>query len=936
MPSTAHEIRRRFLDFFVEHAAHTEVPSSPVVPHNDPTLLFTNAGMNQFKDVFLGQGTRPYTRAVDTQRCIRAGGKHNDLEDVGRDTYHHTFFEMLGNWSFGDYFKAEAIEWAWQLLTADCGLDGERIYATYFQGKPEAGLEPDHEARDFWLRHLPESRVLPFCMKDNFWEMGETGPCGPCSELHYDRVGGRDAAHIVNADDPNVLEIWNLVFIQFNRESPTLLKPLPAKHVDTGMGLERLVSVIQDKPSNYDTDLFTGIFDSIASITNTQPYDGALEDPIDVAYRVIADHVRCLTAALADGATPGADGRGYVLRRILRRAVRHGRQTLGMDQPFLARIVPAVVDSLGEVFPIFKEKQDRVQAIIEREEETFRRTLDRGLALFAMTAEQAEADGTKEVPALDAFKLHDTYGFPIDLTQVMAEESGLVVDTTGYEALMEKARERSRGESNEVDSVISMPPDVLAKLATLNIKPTDDSFKNAGKPITATVRAIWSGTQLEQHAHSPDRVGIILDRTPFYGEQGGQQGDTGELYVSRGSILHVQDTHRVGDFVLHVCRIGQGDLNVGDEVEAKVTDHLRDEIRKNHTTTHLLNQALRDVVGPESDQRGSHVGPERLRFDYAASGPLTPEQIAEIEQRVRKSIEDGLDVHAEEIPLEDAQKINGVRAVFGERYPDPVRVVSVGMSPGELLANPKNEGWSELSIEFCGGTHLSNTSEIEDFVVISEQGLAAGIRRVTALSGKTALEARLTAKALSERIALAETREAAEVASLLESLAQDFEQATISAADRHALSSRLGAVRSKAKVHKKAAQAQTRGAAIEQARELAEVSGDAIVGQLDGADRDGLLAAMDTIRSKRTDAAILLLASDDDLGKVTIVAKVPDELIARGLKAGDWVKVAAQACGGSGGGRPDSAQAGGKDPSKATEALTAASTFADGILGAND
>ena len=735
-------------------------------------------------------------------------------------------------------------------------------------------------------------------------------------------------------DSDLCIEIWNLVFIQFNRESKELLKPLPAQHVDTGMGLERLVSVVQNKPSNYDTDLFAGMFDTIASITNTKPYGSVLEDPIDVAYRVIADHARCLTAAIADGATPGADGRGYVLRRILRRAVRHGRQTLGMEKPFLARLVPTVVDSLGDVFPVFRQKQGRVQEIIEREEETFRRTLDRGLALFAMTAEQAEADGTKEVPALDAFKLHDTYGFPIDLTQVMAEERGLVLDTAGYESLMEKARKRSRGESTEADSVISMPPDVLAKLATLNIKPTDDSFKNAGKPITATVRAIWSGTQLEEHAHSPDRVGVILDRTPFYGEQGGQQGDTGELYVSRGSILHVQNTHRVGDYVLHICRIGQGNLSVGDEVEAKVTDHLRDEIRKNHTTTHLLNQALRKVAGPESDQRGSHVGPDRLRLDYAASGALTPEQIAEIELIVCKTIQDGLDVHAKEVPLEDAQRINGVRAVFGERYPDPVRVVSVGASTSSLLANPQNEDWSGLSIEFCGGTHLSNTAEAEDFVVVSEQGLAAGIRRVIALSGRAALEARSNTESLAQRIAHAETCDAIEAAALLDALAQEFEQTTISSTDRHVLSSKLDGIRAKARAHQKLAQAETRGAAVEHARTLAEETGDAIVGTIDGADKDGLLAAMDTIRSKRPNAAILLIASDHDSGKVTIVAKVSQDLIARGLKAGDWVKVAAQACGGGGGGRPDSAQAGGKDPSKAEDALAEAKAFASGILSA--
>ncbi|MCH2161694.1 MAG: alanine--tRNA ligase [Phycisphaerales bacterium] len=942
MPPTAPEIRQRFLDFFVKQAEHTQVPSGPVVPHDDPTLLFTNAGMNQFKDVFLGQGTRPYSRAVDTQKCIRAGGKHNDLEDVGRDTYHHTFFEMVGNWSFGDYFKAEAIEWAWNLLTEVFGIDGDRLYATYFQGNPDQGLEPDLEARDFWLRHLPPERVLPFGMKDNFWEMGETGPCGPCSELHYDRIGGRNAADLVNMDDPDVLEIWNLVFIQFNRETDGSLKPLPAKHVDTGMGFERLVSILQDVRSNYDTDLFSGIFERIRDVTNARPYRGQLEDPVDIAYRIIADHVRCLSAALADGATPGADGRGYVLRRILRRAVRHGRQTLGAERPFLASVVPAVVDSLGDVFPEIREKAGRIEEIIQQEEETFRRTLDRGLALFANTAETVEADGSRTVPAIDAFKLHDTYGFPIDLTQVMAEERGLALDLEGYEALMEEARQKSRGVGGDADPVFTMPPDVLGKLDFLRVRATDDSPKYVGKPITAVVKAIWNGRKLEEHAETTQRIGVILDRTPFYGEQGGQIGDVGELHLNRESsaghdhacTVEVEDTRRVGDYVLHVGRISHGRLVVGDDVEAIVEVHRRDGIRRNHTTTHLLNLALRDVAGPDSDQRGSLVAADRLRFDYAGSGALTPDQLADIEQQVQARIDDDLAVHTELVELEQAQSIKTLRAVFGERYPDPVRVVSVGAPIPELLANPEDERWSDVSVEFCGGTHLDRTSEADGFALLSEQGLAAGVRRVTAVTGPEAAEARSLAKRFEEQIAQAEHGDGTEAARILDEVVQTFETAAISATDRHQLQGRLEGLRAKAKTARKAQQAESRGEVVEQAKAIADTAtGRVVVAQLDGADKDGLLSAMDAIRTRHEDAAVLLLSADHDNGKVTIVAKVPQDLVAEGLKAGDWVKAAAQACGGGGGGRPDSAQAGGKDPSKAGEAREAAQSFADEKLG---
>ena len=937
MARTAGEIRQMFQDYFVQHAAHTQVPSSSVVPHDDPTLLFTNAGMNQFKDVFLGQGSRDFTRAVDTQKCIRAGGKHNDLEDVGRDTYHHTFFEMLGNWSFGDYFKTEAIQWAWTLLTEVYGIDGDRLYATYFEGHPESGLEPDLEAKALWEQFLPASHVLPGNMKDNFWEMGDTGPCGPCSELHYDRIGNRNAAHLVNQDDPDVLEIWNLVFIQYNREPGGVLTPLPAQHVDTGMGLERLVSVLQDVRSNYDTDLFSGIFAKISEITGARPYGSVLDDPIDTAYRIIADHIRCLTSALADGASPGADGRGYVLRRILRRAVRHGRQTFGMEEPFLAALVPSVVEILGDTFPEMKDGCSRIQEIISTEEETFRRTLDRGLALFATAAEEARSNGSTIIPAIEAFKLHDTFGFPIDLTQVMAEEGGFTVDIEGYDKLMEEARQRSRSGEGEIDTVITMPPDVLAELETLRIHPTKDSYKHAGKPIVAEVRSIWNGRTLSSSAEVGQRVAVILDRTPFYGEQGGQQGDIGELHVNTGGsaghdhsgTFSIEDTQRVGEYVLHIGHVKAGRLKVGDETEARIDDHRRDNIRSNHTITHLLNHALRAVASEESDQRGSLVAPDRLRFDYAARKPLTPHQIADIENRVRKGIEADLEVHIAEVPLDDATAINTVRAVFGERYPDPVRVVSIGPKIEELVSDPTDSQWLEHSVEFCGGTHLDSTASASDFVLTSEQGLAAGVRRITALTGAPARQAREAAHAIDASLNVAETSANANAGEVVDDITARLENTTLSASDRHQISERLHVIRKKAKTERKAQQAENRGAIVEHARTLAEnLTGEILVAQLTGADKDGLLTAMDSIRSKHEHSAVLLLSADEENGKVTIVAKVPDALISRGLKAGEWVKCAAQACGGGGGGRPDSAQAGGKDPSRAGDAEEAAKAHA--------
>ncbi len=943
---TAPEIRKTFIDFFVNRCGHTFAPSSPVVPHDDPTLLFTNAGMNQFKDVFLGRGTRPYTRAVNSQKCIRAGGKHNDLEDVGRDTYHHTFFEMLGNWSFGDYFKEEAIAWAWELLTEVYRLPADRLYATYFEGSRAAGLAPDDEVKGIWERYLPANHVLPGNMKDNFWEMGETGPCGPCTEIHCDRIGGRNAAKLVNTGDPNVLEIWNNVFIQFNREQDRSLKPLPAKHVDTGMGLERLVSVLQGRMSNYDTDVFSPLFDAIQRRMKSPAYSGSLESHVDTAYRVIADHIRCLTVALTDGATPSNEGRGYVLRRILRRAVRHGHQTLNVKEPFLCDLVPAVVGSLAEAFPELKKNPSRVAEIIRDEELSFGRTLDRGLVLFDDAARNGASK--KLISGDDAFKLHDTYGFPVDLTQVMAEERGLTVDVAGYEALMEQAREASRkagaGEAERFD----LTPDSLARLKHMGVEPTKDVDKYHGRPVPGVVRAIWNGKDFDQSVSHGRTVAIILDRTNFYAESGGQIGDRGHLMLDAspsamvmspkevppqrsGGRFDVSDTHSIGGYVLHVGTLHEGAIHLGDTLICDVLNSRRELVRGNHTGTHLLNHALREVLGDEVDQKGSLVADDRLRFDFSCPHAMTPEQISKVESLVNSAIGRDAEVFAELAPLEIARRIHGLRAVFGERYPDPVRVVSIGVPVRELLSNPENARWRAHSIEFCGGTHLASTGGARRFLIASESALSAGVRRIIALTGPAAMAADQAGTELEARAISAARLPDAELLSEFEELGRIAESLSLSSSSRNRLHDLMEKLRERVKGIRKQQQAGSREQAVEVARGIAEgVQGRILVKSIAVSDRDGLLAALDTIRARRPEAAVMLLGADEE--KVTIVAAVPKEAIDAGLKAGDWVKEAAAACGGSGGGKPDRAQAGGKDPSKVGAAVDRAMSFAESLF----
>ncbi len=929
---TSEQIRQQFIDYFIKKRSHTFAPSSPVVPHDDPTLLFANAGMNQFKPIFLGQvdptsDLAKLTRACNSQKCIRAGGKHNDLDDVGKDFYHHTFFEMLGNWSFGDYFKEEAIQWAWELLTKEWGIDANRLYATYFGGDKAEGLKPDAESRELWLKYLPPERVLPGSMKDNFWEMGDTGPCGPCSEIHYDgrsdderaKLPGRE---LVNNDHGDVIELWNLVFIQYNRVRAGAdgLRPLPARHVDTGLGLERIVRVLQGKRSNYDTDLFTPIFAKIQEITGADAYTGDLEKPADIAYRVIGDHIRTLVFAITDGADPSNEGRGYVLRRILRRAVRHGRQTLGAKGSFLCELAPTVVEMMGGFFPELTKNPQRVIDVLREEEESFGRTLDRGIELFH------QAGSRETISASDAFKLHDTYGFPIDLTQIMAEERGLTVDVAGFEKLMEEARERSRaggGSIASTDTISKLPTDAVASLAKLHVKPTDDSAKyNAAlRPLQATVRAIWNGSDFDEnveaaHTRPTDRFAVILDKTSLYANAGGQVGDTGRLKVAREAhtsvhdkSLHgemiVEDTRVTAGYVLHIGRVKKGEIRVGDLVEIRHDKPRRLKIMSNHTATHLLNFALRETLGDTINQKGSLVAPDRLRFDFSHNRSITSEEGERIARLVRESIAADLPVYVGQAALSNAKRIAGVRAVFGEKYPDPVRVVSIGAPIESMLESPDNLEWRGYSVEFCGGTHVPAAGEIQAFAVTEEEAVSKGVRRIVCLTGDAAQQAIDAGVALRMRVEKAAMLEGEALESEVQAISSILDSETLPMGDKAAVRRALEDVQGKLKKARKESAAAGRDQAVAAARTIAE-AGDfpTVVAEIPaGGDRGALLAAMDVVRAKCPDAAVMLFSVDAPEGKISIAANVPKALIDAGFKAGDWVKSAAQACGGKGGGR---------------------------------
>jgi len=893
MSKTCNDIRNDFIEFFRGKHEHTFVPSSSLLPADDPTLLFTNAGMNQFKPIFLGTEQRDYVRAVNSQKCIRAGGKHNDLEDVGHDTYHHTFFEMLGNWSFGDYFKREAIDWAWRLLTEVWGLPAERLHATVFQGDPADGLAPDTEAAELWrqVTDIDPAHIHLGDKKDNFWEMGETGPCGPCSEIHYDFTEDLSGGPLVNAGDARVIEIWNLVFIQFNRGADGKLSPLPAKHVDTGMGLERIARVLQGVDSNYDTDVFRGIFDACEKLAAAGPYTGGMEDRKDIAYRVVADHVRGLTFAIADGVRPSNEGRGYVLRRILRRACRYGRQELGMEGAFLCKLVPTVVERMGEAFPEIRDRRQAVVETIRQEEESFGKTLDRGIELFARQADRLAAEGAKDLPGEVAFDLYATYGFPVDLTQIMAAERGMTVDMVGFQKEMDAHAEKSRGGGGafKVEAIVGLPA-------------TNDSAKYSTAPLEASVLGWVTDGEFcsDGELAEGEQAAVVLDMTNFYGEQGGQVGDAGMLMGKMG-VFDVQDTKIAGQCVLHVGEVRSGKLSAADKVTATVCPKRMDTMR-NHSATHLLNFALRQVLGEEVHQAGSEVDPERLRFDFTHGLALTDEQAAQVERIVNDFILDDAPVTVRHMPLDEAKKLPGVRAVFGEKYPDPVRVVTMGAAgAAEPLPGERR------SVEFCGGTHLQRTGQVGLLKIVAEESVAKGVRRISAVTGRKAIEWVQQADGVLKAAARALRVPAEQVPERIVAMQKEIKD-----------------------LRKRPAGAAAATAGKSEALDLP--GGKVVVIEAaQGADAGALRQMCDQHRQKGAAGVFVGAAAD---GKVMLVAMVDEGLAKAGkLKAGDWVREVAPVVGGAGGGKPTLAQAGGKQPERLSEALHAAAEYARRRLG---
>jgi len=866
------EIRERFLRFF-EERGHERVPSSPVVPYDDPTLLFTNAGMNQFKNIFLGLERRSYKRAASAQKCIRVSGKHNDLEQVGRDTTHHTFFEMLGNWSFGDYYKKEAIDFAWELLTRDYGLPPERLWATVFRD--------DDEAEELWARILPREKILRFGEDENFWEMGDVGPCGPCTEIHLD-LGpgygcgrpdcGPNCPYCEEINDFRFVELWNLVFIQYNRREDGSLEELPEKHVDTGMGLERLAAILQGKNSNYDTDLFQPLIRKVEELSG-RAYE---EDP--TPFRVVADHIRALSFAIADGAVPS---RGYVLRRLLRRASRFGRK-LDLHEPFLYRLVSVVGEVMGEAYPEVVEKGEYIARVIKAEEEAFGRTLDRGLERFAEVVEGLKARGEMVLPGEEAFRLYDTYGFPLDLTQLMAEEEGLSVDVEGFQKAMERQRERAR-EASRFEARVGLGEG----WKVISEGPSSEFVGYEEERAVAAVRAVRDA--------GDGTVEVILSHTPFYAEAGGQVGDTGWLRAE-GFLVEVTDTQRIAGEIVHKGRLREGTLESAPvEVIAEIDSGRRAAIRRNHTATHLLHKALREVLGEHVRQSGSLVAPDRLRFDFTHFAQMTPDELEAVERLVNERIRQNLPVRVREMPLQEALKAGAI-AIFGEKYGEIVRVVEV-------------EG---VSRELCGGTHVRSTGEIGFFRIEYEGSVAAGIRRIEALTGEGAEKAdREDRRTLSEvgRLVNASGREIAErVEGLLERV--------------RSLEKEVAALRRKAAA----------GRAAELVAGAVEVGGLKVVAErVDAPDMDVLREMADRLRDA-LGQGVGVLGTEVD-GKALLVAVATDDAVSRGVRADVLVREVARSVGGGGGGRPHLAQAGGRNPEKLREALAYVPDIVRRILG---
>ena len=863
---SAKEIRDSFKNFF-EGKGHKIVPSAPMVIKDDPTLMFANAGMNQFKDIILGNRRAEAKRVADSQKCLRVSGKHNDLEEVGHDTYHHTMFEMLGNWSFGDYFKKEAIDWAWEYLVDVLGLNPDRLYATVFEGSVSDGLTKDTEAEEIWKTHLPASHIIDGNKHDNFWEMGDTGPCGPCSEIHIDLRSDEerqkiDGASLVNKDNPQVIEIWNLVFMQYNRKADGTLEPLPAKVIDTGMGFERLCMALQGKKSNYDTDVFTPLITEISSITGKEY---GKDEKIDVAMRVVADHIRTIAFSIADSQLPGNAKAGYVIRRILRRAVRYAYTFLDRKEATLYLLVDRLVKEMGEAYPELPAQKELIKKVIKEEEETFLRTLDNGIKLLETLIEEAKAKGEKIINGKDAFVLYDTYGFPLDLTQLILRENGMTLNQEEFDSEMAKQKERARNAASmdTGDWVI--------------VNEGDQEF--VGYDDTKTNTRILRYRKVKQKGK--EFYQVILSKTPFYAEMGGQVGDSGKLVAPSGEIITVSDTKRENNIGVHIIEKLPSDIS--GEFIAEIDEKARAATSANHSATHLLHEVLREVLGNHVEQKGSFVSPEVLRFDFSHFQKLTPEEIREVEHKVNERIRKAMPLEEErELPIEEAKKMGAI-ALFGEKYGDKVRVVKYGSS-----------------VEFCGGTHVENSGNIGMVRILSESSIAAGIRRIEAVS-------------------------AAGVENVLDSMQDTMRQ----------LSSFFGnASNLKMAVEK----------AVKENADLKKQVDDFMEERIKGLSKEVISNAKEingvkvcTLRGERLPEVVkniafnvrkespentVFIGATKQGDKPLLTVSLTDDLVKGGLNASLIVREAAKLIKGGGGGQPFFAQAGGKD--------------ADGLAGAYD
>lgn len=866
---TTSQIRSDFLEFF-KGKGHTIVPSAPLVPGNDPTLLFTNSGMVQFKDVFLGAEKRSYVRAADVQRCLRAGGKHNDLDQVGYTARHHTFFEMLGNWSFGDYFKKDAIAWAWELLTQVWKLPADRLLVTVYQ--------TDDEAYELWrdMVGVPEERIVrigdnkgaPFA-SDNFWQMADTGPCGPCTEVFYDHgdhiAGGPPGSP--DEDGDRFIEIWNLVFMQFDRQPDGTLVPLPAPCVDTGMGLERLAAILQHVHTNYEIDLFQALIRKASELTGTSDLENK-------SLRVIADHIRACSFLIVDGVLPSNEGRGYVLRRIIRRALRHGWM-LGVRQPFFSKLVPTLVAQMGEAYPELPAAADTVTRALQAEEERFAETLDAGMKIFEDVAARA---GNGVIPGSDAFRLYDTYGFPLDLTQDIARERDLTVDIAGFDAAMEQQRETARA-AGKFGGGVTLPAELVATLT-----PTAFLGYDRLQAGDLTVLALLKEGRPVQSASAGDAVIVITNQTPFYAESGGQVGDTGVM-TGNGVRLAVEDTQKfAGQFHGHVGTLTEGDLKVGDVLAGEVDGERRGATILNHSATHLLHAALREVLGTHVQQKGSLVAPDRLRFDFSHFQPISAEELAVIERKVNQQVRANNVAEVHSMGMQEALDF-GAMALFGEKYGEQVRVLKMG----------------DYSTELCGGTHVKRTGDIGLFKITSEGGVSAGVRRIEAVTGQGALD-----YVDAEEARLSEAAEllggsAADVVEKIRALGQRQKQ----------LERELEAVKAKVAA----------GATADLSSQAVEVAGvKVLAARLEGFDAKALRDAVDRLKQQLGDAVIVLAGAQD--GKAALVAGVNGSATGR-VKAGELLSHIAGQIGGKGGGRPDLAQGGGEDGPALATALAA-------------